>query len=116
MRASEIIRGVLDLIDQIDCNQESESSTTIEIGTLDTEKINNAPNTIDYNDETRRFKQIIDILTSEPHQMYDNSPGEAYTKADAMTIHAGGGLNGPKHPSDIRADSISMFPNFQAKG
>jgi hypothetical protein len=34
---------------------------------------------------------------------------------DAVTVNAGGGLNGPKHPADIRADSVAMYPNYLHK-
>ena len=27
--------------------------------------------------------------------------------------HAGVGINGPKYPSDIRADSVAMYPAHQ---
>lgn len=33
----------------------------------------------------------------------------------SVTVNAGGGWNGPKNPADIRANSVSMYPNFQAK-
>jgi hypothetical protein len=47
--------------------------------------------------------------------MYDNSPAEVVASIDSVTIHAGGGLNGPKNPADIRADSVAMYPNFSAQ-
>ena len=47
--------------------------------------------------------------------MYDNSPAEVVAGIESVTTNAGGGLNGPKNPADIRADSVSMYPNFQAK-
>jgi hypothetical protein len=75
MRATEIIRGVLDLIDQLECNQ-----------------------------------------PAERNQMYDNSPDPIIAGIDSVTKNAGGGLNGPKNPADLRSNSVSMFPNYQAKG
>jgi hypothetical protein len=33
-----------------------------------------------------------------------------------VTTDAGGGLNGPKHPADLRVKDPSMYPNFQAGG
>jgi hypothetical protein len=65
--------------------------------------------------DTNRFDQIIDLLTADYHQMYDNSPAEVVAGIDSVTTKAGGGWNGPKNPADIRADSVSMYPNFQAK-
>lgn len=121
MRASEIIRGVLNLIDQIDCNQPT-PTTVIHIGQetappeaaiVEPEVVEPVPVELPQDDEHRRFIQILDILSAKPHQTYDNSPGEAYANADSVTTKAGGGLNGPKNPADIRADSISMYPNYQ---
>jgi hypothetical protein len=106
MRATEIIRGVLDLIDQLDCAQQP-----------DPEVIAIAPveEPIQTGVDTNRFKQIFDILSAERSQMYDNSPAEVVAGIESVTTHAGGGWNGPKNPADIRADSVSMYPNFQAK-
>ena len=47
--------------------------------------------------------------------MYANCPAEVVAGIESVTSHAGGGLNGPKHPADIRADSISMYPGYQQK-
>ena len=106
MRATEIIRGVLDLIDQLDCAQQP-----------DPEVIAIAPveEPIQTGVDTNRFKQIFDILSAERAQMYDNSPAEVVAGIESVTTHAGGGWNGPKNPSDIRADSVSMYPNHLHK-
>jgi hypothetical protein len=47
--------------------------------------------------------------------MYNNSPAANVAGIEAVTTHAGGGWNGPKHPADIRADSVAMYPAFQAR-
>lgn len=122
MRASEIIRGVLDLIDQVECGQTT-PTTVIHIGqeatppveVVEPEVVEPTPVDAPQDDEHRRFIQILDILSAKPHQTYDNSPGEAYANADAVTTKAGGGWNGPKNPADIRANSVSMYPNYQHK-
>lgn len=106
MRATEIIRSILDVIDHIDIEQEPEQPVAIATIT--------EPTTGSCGDDGNRFKQIMDLLTSE-YQMYDNSPNETVAGIESVTTHAGGGWNGPKNPADIRADSISMYPNFQAK-
>ncbi len=100
MRTTDIIRSVLDLIDQIE-----QVSDHIE----DTE-----PEEIVTGIDQNRYKQIIDFLTAEYDQMYDNSPAEVVAGIQSVTTDAGGGWNGPKNPADIRGNSISMFPNFQA--
>lgn len=109
MKATEIIRDLLDLIDKID-SQENHAENSIELEPIVT--VNDVEDTV-YDDGPRRFKQIFDILSSEPVQMYDNSPGIAIADINSVTRDAGGGLNGPKHPSDIRADSVSMYPFHQ---
>ena len=92
MRATEIIRGVLDLIDQVECAQQQQESPV-----------------------QGAFAQLFAQLSAEP-QGYDNSPDPHVHGIDSVTTAAGlGGLNGPKNPADIRADSVSMYPNFQAK-
>lgn len=98
MRATEIIRGVLDLIDQVECAQQQEPVQQDPIGGA--------------------FAQLFAQMTApvvEP-QGYDNSPNPQVQGIEAVTTAAGlGGLNGAKNPADIRADSVSMYPNFQAR-
>ena len=104
MQATEIIRSILDLIDHIDIEQEPVAVAT------DVE-----PTTGPCGDDVNRFQQIVDLLTSEYGQMYDNSPAEVVAGIDSVTTHAGGGWNGPKNPADIRSDSVSMYPNYLHK-
>lgn len=103
MRSTDIIRNVLDLIDNID--------------EVDTEnKIVDCEQPVgEHGDDPNRFLQIVDLLTSEYNQMYDNSPVQMVAGINAVTDHAGGGWNGPKHPADMRADSVAMYPAFQAR-
>lgn len=98
MRATDIIRGVLDLIDQINCGNEQglEPKNDIQTGV-----------------DTNRFKQIFDLLSQEHEQMYNNSPAEKIASIDSVTVDAGGGWNGPKNPADHRSDSVSLFPAHQ---
>jgi hypothetical protein len=94
MRATEIIRNVLDLIDQVDqMSDESNQETAKDF----------------YDDEQRRFDQISDLLNVDSG-LYNNSPVEVVSDIEAVTVKAGGGVNGPKHPADIRSDSVSMYP------
>jgi len=46
---------------------------------------------------------------------YANTPNEV-TQPIATIIAQGDDVNKPKHPSDIRTNAPSMFPNHQAKG
>lgn len=104
MRATEFIRGVLDLIDQIDCHQQTEPAAAMNEPELPTTGV-----------DDNRFKQIFDILSAQSTQMYNNSPDPVVTGLDSVTVHAGGGFNGPKHPADLRADSVAIYPDYQAK-
>jgi hypothetical protein len=98
MRASDIIRGVLDLIDQIDCVQQQDQPIVQEPPMVGS------------------FKDIFSKLEGSTASVYDNSPEVHIQGVSAVTTDAGlGGLNGPKNPADIRSDSVSMYPNFQAK-
>ena len=96
MRTTEIIRSVLDLIDQIEVKQD----TPIEIS--------NEPG-----EQTSRFKQIFAMLSNRGQGEYSNTPNEIVADVDAVTTNAGGGVNGPKHPHDIRVKDPSMYPNQQ---
>lgn len=100
MRATEIIRSILDLIDHIDIEQEPPAVIAV-------------PAISPHGDDVNRFKQIYDLLSAEYKQMYANSPAEAVAGIESVTTNAGGGWNGPKNPADIRSDSVSMYPNHQ---
>jgi hypothetical protein len=64
-------------------------------------------------DETRRFKQIMDILvTKDRAGAYSNSPNETVAGINSVTTDAGApGV----HPTDIRADSAAMYPNLSRR-
>ena len=104
MRATEIIRGVLDLIDQVECAQQEQPEVVA---------IEPVEEPIQTGVDTNRFKQIFDFLSSQQAQMYDNSPAEVTAGIESVTTNAGGGWNGPKNPADIRADSVAMYPGAQ---
>jgi hypothetical protein len=91
MRATDIIRNVLDLIDQVD-NTEKDDSIT---GEIEIQRVGG-------DDDTSRFRQIFDLLDKGEVLPLSNTPNEKYATADAVTALAGGGVNGPKHPADIR--------------
>jgi hypothetical protein len=102
MRATEIIRDILDLIDHLD----SENQPMIGDREYRADKIQTG---IDSN----RFLQILDIISADKDTMYDNSPAEVVAGIDSVTVNAGGGWNGPKNPADMKSNSISMYPNYQ---
>ena len=111
MRATEIIRGVLDLIDQIDCEKEQPQVQ----GEVEIVASTSGEDPVQTGVDTNRFKQILDFLSADKPQVYDNSPTETVASIDAVTTNAGGGVNGPKNPADIKSNSISMYPDWQAR-
>lgn len=89
MRAQEFIRALLTVLDSMETDR---------VGT---------------DDEKDRFRQIDDLIDQGKNSPLSNAPNEQYADVDSVTINAGGGVNGPKHPHDIRGDHISLYPNQQ---
>jgi hypothetical protein len=65
--------------------------------------------------EPNREKQIVDLLPDHDHSEWANEPEEKYATIDAVTVDAGGGVNGPKHPSDMRVQHPSLYPTAQSE-
>ena len=84
MRATEFIRGLLDLIDSVDSPEETSSDYVDEVPEID-----------------------VDIDTQ-----YSNSPDELYADIKKVTTDAGGGINGPKNPADIRVSTMPLYPGY----
>jgi hypothetical protein len=63
-------------------------------------------------DDVNRFKQVMDLVVSEQPE-YANEPNEEYAGIEAVTTDAGGGVNGPKHPHDLRVKDPSQHPGQQ---
>jgi len=89
MKTTEIIRAVLDIIDNTDDQPQPQTHTQD-------------------NDESR-FRSILAMLQNRDHSGYDNAPNEVIADVDSVTKHAGGGLNGPKHQDDIRVKDPKGF-------
>lgn len=68
------------------------------------------------------FRHLLDLIDNVEHQVdsdikepdYANRPAEKIIPV-ATVIAGGTDINRPKNPADIRADSISMYPNHQHK-
>ena len=86
MRATDIIRAVLDLLDNAEENKNLDAEVHVQQ--------NNEPDD--------RFKQILAMLDADSFGPLANSPNEVVADVDSVTTLAGGGVNGPKHPDDIR--------------
>lgn len=82
MDIREIIRGILDKLEQI--QQVDDNYPEKEPG-----------------EQTSRFKHIYAMLDRE-RKHAANAPNEKYADIEAVTTDAGGGVNGPKHVDDIR--------------
>ena len=61
-------------------------------------------------DDIRRFKQIVDLANSGEPTEYSNTPKEEYAAMNSVTTAAGGGMQAPKHPADIRGEQPSIYP------
>lgn len=111
MKATDIIRELLCLIDVIDNKQAiqpepvpQEPVAAVAVTQVAAQELDDGP---------RRFKQIFDLLSAERQGPYANSPTDAIAGIESVTTDAGGGLNGPKHPADIRVKDSSAYPNQQ---
>lgn len=86
MRATDVVRQVLDLLDAIDSDNEVKADVTV----------------VQNNEPDNRFRQILAMLNAESFGEYANTPNEVVSNVDSVTTLAGGGVNGPKHPADLR--------------
>lgn len=99
MRATDIVRQVLDLLDQIEGPHDIEMDTVPDetCGAEQGEPI------------AGRFKQIFAMLDAPKSDLYANTPNEVVAGIEAVTTLAGGGVNGPKHVDDIRVKDPRGF-------
>lgn len=97
MRVSEIIRNILDIIDQA----ESEEI----VNDLD-------PQPEGYEEkDVKRFKQIADVVDTED-AAYGNTPNEKVASIDAVTTDAGADTwQGTKDMDDIRGTTTRIHGN-----
>ena len=98
MRATDIIRGVLDLIDRVDTTDDG----PIIAGTSEPDAEQGEP-------VASRFKQIFAMLDAPSKGPLGNSPNEVVADIDSVTTLAGGGMNGPKDPADIRVKDPGAY-------
>ena len=96
MRAQDIIRAVLDLLDKSE-----EPSGSVEV-TTDMPPEEGEP-------IASRFKQIFAMLDAPSNGPLANSPNEVVAPVSAVTTDAGGGVNGPKDPADIRVKDPGAY-------
>jgi hypothetical protein len=93
MKVSEIIRTVLDIIDQAEEQQPDQP----------VEDMGYTENDI------KRFQQIAGLKSSGE---YSTTPNEKYADIDAVTNQAGAdGWQGTKEPEDIRGTTFRIYPS-----
>ena len=92
MRAQDIIRAVLDILDQTEEHDHDDEGCGCG-GTCDS---------CGNEEEDSRFRQIYAILDADRSGPLANSPNEIVSDVDSVTTLAGGGVNEPKHVDDIR--------------
>jgi hypothetical protein len=117
MKMQEFINDILDLIDRVSEPEHPESQvTTIVVGhpTATIDQPGDASPLSHAGTDINRWRQIVDLADNDGCEPYGNSPKEMYADIDSVTKNAGGGVNGPKHPADIRGEHPSMYPAYQA--
>lgn len=93
MRATDVVRQVLDLLDAIDGDHDVRADISVQ---------QNA-------EPDGRFRQILALLNQNSFGEYANTPNEIVSDVDSVTTLAGGGVNGPKDPKDIRVKDPRGF-------
>jgi hypothetical protein len=101
MKMHELIRDLLNVLDGVDDTSQPQVDP-------DASPLTHAGHN---GDDINRFKQIVDLVDA-PEGEYCNEPDTAYAGIDSVTINAGGGINGPKHPADIRVKDPSATPHL----
>jgi hypothetical protein len=93
MKVTELIRGILDVIDGEPAHQ-----------------IEQTPQA--YSDkDVKRFKQIVDLADQGEPTEYSNTPKEQYADIASVTVDAGAeNMNGTKDPADIKGEHPSLYP------
>ena len=97
MRVTEILRGLLDLIDQVEQGKPTD--------------IDPQPEGYEEKD-IKRFKQIVDVADTDEDSVYANSPSEKIAGIAAVTHDAGADTwQGTKDADDIRGTTTRIHGN-----
>ena len=99
MKVTDIIRAVIDMVDSAEQQQQEQPKSEPEVTAV-----------ISNNDELARIMQIAGVLPTNEPAVYANEPEEKYADVDSVTTCAGGGVNGPKNPADIRGSTQAIYP------
>jgi hypothetical protein len=101
MKITDIIRTVLDLVDQAEAETPKEPKMTVDLQ-------------VPVPDDLVRIKQIAGLMGTGAVE-YSNSPEERVAGLDAVTA-AGDDVHKSKNPADIRTNAPSMYPAAQWRG
>jgi hypothetical protein len=96
MKITDIIRSVLDIIDDAEAPAQAEVAVSIEPA-----------------EQIADMQKLAGILAVDEPE-YANEPNEVIAPVTAA-FPAGDDVHSSKNPADIRADSVSMFPDWQAR-
>lgn len=99
MKITDIIRGVLDVIDRAE-SPEQEPVVAVAVET-------------DPEQEQRDMLRLAGILGCDDGE-FANAPAETVAPV-AAAFPAGDDVHYSKNPADMRTDSISMYPAWQAR-
>jgi hypothetical protein len=99
MKVTDIIRTVIDMVDSAEQPVSAEPQRQ--------------PEPVEADSELARIMQIAGLLPTDDCDVYANEPHEKYADIDSVTILAGGGINAPKHPHDLRVKDPSQHPMQQ---
>jgi hypothetical protein len=98
MKITDIIRSVLDIIDNAQEPAPPEIAVAVQVEPAE---------------EIADMQKLAGIVgTDEPE--YANEPNEVVAPITAA-FPAGNDVHHSKNPADMRSDSVSMFPDWQAR-
>ena len=113
MRIQDIIRSFINMVEPQEQPEEQAITITVAHPTATIEEPEDASPLTHAGDDIRRFRQIVDLADNDGVEPYGNTPKEKYADIDAVTVDAGGGMQAPKHPADIRVQHPSAYPGHQ---
>jgi hypothetical protein len=96
MRVTDVIRGILDLIDRGESQETAAPAVAVEIEPAD---------------DLAVIQQLAGV-PAEPE--YANEPNEMVARLGAA-FPAGDDMHHSKNPADIRTNAPSMYPGYQAE-
>jgi hypothetical protein len=104
MRVTDIIRGILDIVDRAEQpEQEEHIAIAIQQEPQPEEEMQIAV-----------MQQLAGIVSDEG-PIYANEPNELVSGMEAA-CPSGTDMHHSKNPADIKSNSISMYPAYQARG